>query len=432
MTNDAALIHSIGSVRVSRLANGLRVATDSIPQVESVTLGIWVGVGTRHEPVRINGVSHLLEHMAFKGTRRRDATAIAEEIEAVGGHLNAYTSRECTAYYARVLKEDIGVGLDILSDILQHSVFDGEELNREREVVVQEILQSLDTPDDIIFDRFQQVAYPDQAIGRPVLGTTDSVRSMTSDVVGGYLRGTYAPDRMVVAASGNLDHDRFVAAVAEAFDSLPVPAAPSTDPGLYRGGEFREERSLEQVHVVLGFNSLSHLDRDYYAASVFSILHGGGMSSRLFQEVREKRGLAYSVYSFINAYDDTGLYGIYAGTGREDVPDLIDLLCAETKGLADAAPTMAEVDRAKAQLRAGLLMGLESTSGRCEQLARNLLTHGRPLTTAELTAEVDAVTPEKCQEIAKAMLSSDPTLAVIGPLDGVPGVDRVRERLGSN
>src|SRR5258708_3297504 len=271
----------------------------------------------RHEPAAINGVGHLLQHMAFKGTERASALAIAEEIEAVGGHLNAYTSREHTAYYAKVLKEDAPLAVDILADILQHSVFDPEELDRERTVILQEIGQAIDTPDDIIFDLFQERAYPDQAMGRPVLGRADIIGRIGRDTVAAYLHENYAAPRMVLAAAGNIDHDSLVAHAERVFAALPRVSAARTEPAIYVGGELREQRDLEQVHVALGFNGLAYTDPDHYAASVLSTALGGGMSSRLFQEIREKRGLVYTIYSFAHGYRDSGVFGVYAGTGPD-------------------------------------------------------------------------------------------------------------------
>ncbi|MBK1677603.1 peptidase M16, partial [Rhodospirillum rubrum] len=396
------------SVRVTRLPGGLTVATDFVPSVESLTLGAWVATGTRHEAPAVNGVSHLLEHMAFKGTRKRSARQIAEEIEAVGGHLNAYTSRENTAYYARVLREDEDVALDILGDILQHSTFDPTELGREREVVVQEIYQAIDTPDDIIFDHFQETAFPDQALGRPVLGTEKVVRGLTREIVDGYMRAHYAPERTVVAAAGRIDHDAFVAKVTDHFSALPGRGIPAEEPGRYAGGVFREERDLEQVHIVLGFEGIRHGDDDYYAASVLSTLHGGGMSSRLFQEIRENRGLAYSIYSFSSSYQDTGLYAIYAGTSEKEAAELIPVLCDETARLADSL-TEVEVARARAQLKASILMALESTSSRCEQMARQIQVYGRPIGIDEVVAKLDGVTIDQVAACARRIFTRPPT-----------------------
>src|SRR5882672_11772598 len=323
------------TTQLSTLTNGLRVATDRVDTVDTVSLGIWIDVGTRHEPAAINGVAHLLEHMAFKGTERRSALAIAEEIEAVGGHLNAYTSRESTAYYAKVLKEDVLLALDILSDILQHSIFDPDELERERAVILQEIGQANDTPDDIIFDYFQECAYPDQAMGRPVLGRPEIIRRLGRDAVLGYLRDHYRARRMVLAAAGHLDHERIVDLAEELLGGMPADRSTTTEPARYIGGDRREHRDLEQLHLVMGFPGPALDHPDYYAAAVLSTAFGGGMSSRLFQEVREKRGLVYTIHSFAHGYRDGGLFGIYAGTGEEEAGELVPVLCEETMRLTD-------------------------------------------------------------------------------------------------
>src|SRR5437870_1056841 len=337
------------TTQLSTLTNGLRVATDRVDTVDTVSLGIWIDVGTRHEPAEINGVAHFLEHMAFKGTERRSALAIAEEIEAVGGHLNAYTSRESTAYYAKVLKEDIPLALDILSDILQYSTFDQEELERERTVILQEIGQANDTPDDIIFDHFQECAYPDQAMGRPVLGSPDIIRELRRDAVVGYLRDHYGARKMVLAAAGNLEHGRLVDLAERLLSDLPAERPASTEAARYTGGDRREERDLEQLHLVLGFPGVVLGDPDYYAASVLSTAFGGGMSSRLFQEIREKRGLVYAIQSFVHGYRDGGLFGIYAGTGEAEAAELVPALCEQTLQL-EAGLSLVELNRAKAQM----------------------------------------------------------------------------------
>jgi predicted Zn-dependent peptidase len=421
-------MNSLDGVRVTVLDNGLRVATDVMPSVETVSLGVWAEVGTRHEPPEINGVAHLLEHMAFKGTEKRSARAIAEEIEAVGGHLNAYTSRENTAYYAKLLAADLPLGLDIIADILQHSVFDPEELARERAVVLQEIGQAEDTPDDIIFDRFQETAFPDQAIGRPVLGTASIVGGMAAGTIRDYMRRHYSADRLVLAAAGQVDHDRLVDLAAGAFDGLPRRSDDAVEQADYRGGDFREDRDLEQAHIVLGFSGVDHLDPDHYPVSVFSTLFGGGMSSRLFQEVREKRGLVYSIYSFASSYRDGGLFGIYAGTGEREVAELMPLICDELVKVGDTVGDD-EVARARAQLRAGLLMSRESTGSRCEQLAQQLMVFGRPVGAAEIVGRIEAVDRAAVAGAARRLLASAPTLAALGPIDRVEPLARLRDRL---
>jgi predicted Zn-dependent peptidase len=409
------------TTQISILANGLRVATDRIDTVDTVSLGIWVDVGTRHEPADINGVAHFLEHMAFKGTDRRTALAIAEEIEAVGGHLNAYTSRESTAYYAKMLKEDVPLALDILSDILQNSTFEPEEMERERAVILQEIGQANDTPDDIVFDHFQECAYPAQAMGRPVLGRSEIIS---------YLRNNYGARRMVLAAAGHLDHDRVALLADDLFGGLPAERPVTTEPACYAGGDRREQRDLEQLHLVLGFPGVVLGDPDYYAASVLSTAFGGGMSSRLFQEIREKRGLVYAIHTFVHGYRDSGLFGIYAGTGEMEAAELVPAICTEAIRLEDGL-TPVELDRAKAQMKAGLLMSLESTSARCEQLAQHLLIHGTPFDPPEIVGRIEAVDDAAIRRVVAHWRSAPPTLAALGPLGRLEEFDRIRDRLAA-
>jgi predicted Zn-dependent peptidase len=416
------------SVQVTRLANGMRVVTDWMESVETVSIGVWVDVGTRHEPAAINGVAHVLEHMAFKGTERRSALDIAAEIEAVGGHVNAYTSREHTAYYAKVLKADVGLAVDILSDILQHAAFDATELERERTVILQELGQAQDTPDDIIYDLFQERAYPDQPMGQPVLGRADIIKSLNRDAVANYMKTNYAAPGMLLVAAGNITHDVLVAMAERSFTALNAKSEARTEPGHYEGGEHRELRELEQVHVLLGFPGFPFTDRDYFAASVVSTAFGGGMSSRLFQEVREKRGLAYSIYSFSHSYSDGGIFGIYAGTGEDEAADLMPVLRDELRQLIEGL-TSEELARARAQLKAGLLMSLEGTTARCEQQASHMLIHGRPLDPQELVKHIDAVDEDAAMRVARRIIAGKPTLAALGPVRKLEKLELFAERL---
>ena len=418
------------TARLSTLSNGLRVASDRIETVDTVSLGLWVDVGTRHEPPEKNGVAHFLEHMAFKGTRRRSAQAIAEEIEAVGGHLNAYTSRESTAYYAKVLKEDLPLALDILADILQNSTFDPAELERERAVILQEIGQAYDTPDDIIFDHFQECAYPEQAMGRPVLGRPDIVRSLDRAAVVHYLAEHYGARHMVLAAAGHLDHESLLGLAEQLLAGLPPERPVRPEPALYQGGERREERDLEQLHLILGFPAPPLGDRDYYAAAVLSTAFGGGMSSRLFQEIRERRGLVYAIHSFVHGYRDGGLFGIYAGTGEAEAAELAPALASEAKKL-DEGLSPVELGRAKAQMKAGLLMSLESTAARCEQLAQHLLVHGTPFEPPEIVRRIEAVDDAAIARVLGLWRSAPPTLVALGPLGRLEDFARLRARLGA-
>ena len=304
------------SIQVTRLASGLTVVTEQMDRVETISLGAYVAAGTRDETEAENGASHFLEHMAFKGTERRSAMQIAEAVEDVGGHINAYTAREQTAYYVKLLKEDLALGADIIGDIVTHSTFAPEELERERGVILQEIGQANDTPDDIVFDHFQETAYPDQPMGRPTLGREAGIGAMGRDVLTGYMRRHYTTGNLVVAAAGALEHGRVVDLVTQHFADLPRGEPLKPVPGLYGGGEFREERDLDQVHIVLGFPAMGYADPDFYPSMLLSTLLGGGMSSRLFQEIRERRGLVYSIYSFTAPSMDGGLFAIYAGTGE--------------------------------------------------------------------------------------------------------------------
>ena len=402
------------TVTVTELPNGLRVVSDTMDQVETVSLGAWVEVGARDEDADINGISHLLEHMAFKGTQRRDAKAIAEEIENVGGHLNAYTTRESTAYYAKIMKEDMPLAVDIIADILQHSVMDSTELSREQDVIVQEINQSFDTPDDVVFDYFQETAFPDQALGRPVLGTADLVRAMTPDTLLGYMGKHYSATGMVFAAAGNLDHQRLVDLAEDAFDSLPEPTNGGHEQARYVGGDSHQTRDLEQAHVLVGLEGMAFDDPDFYAASVMSTVLGGGMSSRLFQEIREKRGMAYAIYAYLQCYTDGGLFGVYAGTDKSQVEELVPLIFAQIKeisgGLLDT-----EIARARAQIKAGILMSLESTTSRSEQLARQMVVFKKPLSIEDTIAKVEAVDEDAIKRVAERLLASPPTLTTLGP-----------------
>ncbi|RED48640.1 M16 family metallopeptidase [Aestuariispira insulae] len=415
-------------VRTSTLSNGLRVITDRMDSVESVCIGVWVGTGSRAETAPINGTAHFLEHMAFKGTTRRSALDIAMEVEAVGGHFNAYTSRENTAYYMKVLRGDVGLAVDILGDILQNPSFIEAEFERERGVILQEIGQSLDTPDDIIFDYFQETAFPDQAIGRPILGTAPLIRDFQRQTLIDFMKARYQARNMVLVASGAVDHDMIVAQAEEAFANLTNDPVPEIDKGRYQGGDFRKERDCEQVHLLLGFDGVTYGGPDHFDAHMLSTLLGDGMSSRLFQEVREKRGLVYSIYSFSSAFSDCGLFGIYAGTGEEEVRELIPVVCDVLSSLPEDL-TEEEISRARAQLKSSLLMGLESTSGRADQLGTQMLSYGRALSMDEIITKIDACTRDSVASLAGRLFRGTPTLAATGPLSHLESHDQLTARL---
>lgn len=419
------------SAEITTLPNGLRVVSEEMPHLETAALGVWVDAGSRYESRAINGVSHMLEHMAFKGTERRNALAIVAEIERAGGHLNAYTGREQTAYTARILREDLGLALDILADILQHSTFDAAELERERGVVLQEIAQVNDTPDDLVFDRFQEAAYPEQPLGRSILGPAEVVANLKRETLADYMRAHYGAPRMVVAAAGPFEHGRLVAEAERLFGGLGAGATAAKEPARYEGGVALDERPLEQVHLVMGFDGLDFHDPDYYALAVLSTLLGGGMSSRLFQEVREKRGLAYSVFTFTASYADGGLFGVYAGTAPHQTDELVPVLCEELNRATEPAAEE-EIVSARNQLKAGLLMSLESPAARAERLARQLLIFGRAIPTPEIVARIDAVDAAALVRVAWRLLGSGrPTIAAIGPVTGLEDYERIRSRLAA-
>lgn len=402
------------SVEVTRLPSGLRIVSESRPQLQTVAVGMWVDIGARHEPLKLNGITHCLEHMLFKGTKRRSARDIAAEIEAVGGQMNAYTSRDNTTYYARVMKDDLPLAFDVLADIILNSQCDDHELTREKEVILQEIGQALDTPDDIVFDHLQDAAFRDQAIGRSILGTAESVRSFSSADLRSYLTTNYTASNIVVSAVGNLEHKQLVALAEEKLADLKSGEASKATGARFTGGDIREKRDLEQVHVTAAWPGVSFQDENYYAMQVYSTILGGGMSSRLFQEVRENRGLAYSVYSFTSSHQDVGMLGIYAGTGPEMAEGMMPVIKGEMEALTKG-PTDEEFKIAVAQLKSGLVMALEATTSRMEQMGRQMLVFDRLIPIEEMIGNVEAVTPEDVARTAGQVLDqSDIAMAIVG------------------
>lgn len=415
---------------MTRLPGGLRVITDTVPGVHTVAVGAWVGVGTRNEDMVNNGVAHLVEHMVFKGTPTRNAQEIAEIVENVGGHFNAYTSREITSFHVHLMKEDVGLALDVVGDIVQNATLPDDELERERHVVLQEIGMCHDTPDDLIFDNYYEAAYPDQALGAPILGTTEIISNMDRSVLVDHIRRFYTPSRIVVSAAGAVDHDEFCAQVAESFDSLYPDIRQGKVAAYYEGGEHRMEKDLEQSHVMLGFEGISRLSDEYYTAQALSTLLGGGISSRLFQEIREKRGLCYSIFSFHSAYQDSGQFAIYAGTGPKDVKELVPVLCDEVMKVTENV-SEEELARAKAQMRASLLMGRESMMTRADQQAKYLLHREDILNEEKMIAAVDAVDLAAVRAVAKKIFSGPPTVAALGPLSHMESHNKITKRLAA-
>jgi predicted Zn-dependent peptidase len=415
-------------VRLTRLANGFTVATEAMDHLATATLGVWVGAGSRHEREREHGLSHLLEHMAFKGTQRRSARQIAEDVENVGGDINAATSTEQTFYSARVLGENVGLALDVLGDILMNSVFDGAELAREKGVILQEYAAVEDTPDDLVSDVFMETAFAGQAIGRPILGRPETITSFDADAIRAFIAREYTPGRMVLAAAGAVEHEAVVAAAEASFGTLAACGASETAPASYVGGERRLKRKLEQANVLLGLPGCSFRDPRFYALHMFAQVLGGGLTSRLWHEVRETRGLAYGIDAFHWPFSDCGLFGIGAGTSASDLAELMDVAidCARqaTLDIDDV-----EIARAKAQLKVALLASLETPGGRIERNARQLLAFGRVIPSEEVVARVDAVTVEEVRQAGAELLAGTPTLAAIGPIKGIPPMPAIARRL---
>ena len=420
-------------VECTRLQSGLTVVTENMPHLESVALGVWIKSGSRDETTDEHGIAHLLEHMAFKGTARRSARDIAEQIENVGGEVNAATSTETTSYYARILQDDVPLAVDILADILTESSFDEDELQREKHVILQEIGAADDTPDDVVFDKFAETAFADQPVGRPILGTPETVLSFTPDQIRAYLGRNYTTDRMFVVGAGALDHDSFVRQVEDRFASLPQKPDTSAiaEIARYTGGEVREDRDLMDAQVLLGFEGKAYHARDFYCSQILANILGGGMSSRLFQEVREHRGLCYSVYAFHWGFSDTGIFGVHAATGGENLPQLMPVIIEELRK-SSMNIEQQEIDRARAQIRAQLLMGQESPAARAGQIARQMMLYGRPIPNEELMERLSGITVERLTDLAgRLFFDTVPTLSAIGPLEKLAPINDILSGLTS-
>ncbi len=414
--------------RLTTLPNGLRIVTEHMPGLKSASAGVWVMAGGRHERVEQNGIAHFLEHMAFKGTKRRTALQIAEEIEDVGGYINAYTSREMTAYYARVLEADVAMALDVIGDIVLNPAFDRKEIEVERHVILQEIGQALDTPDDIVFDWLQEVSYPDQPFGRTILGPQERVSAFSRADLQRFVKENYGPGQMILAAAGAVDHDAIVAQAEAIFGGLKARKQHDFQPAVFEGTERREIKDLEQVHFAMAFDAPGYRHPDVYTAQVYAMTMGGGMSSRLFQKIREERGLCYSIFAQSGAYEDAGQITLYAGTSTEEIGALTQLTVDELKRAADDM-SEAEVARARAQIKAGMLMGLESPSSRAERIARLLAIYGRVPDVDEAVARIDAVSTADVRRYAGELTTTGAALALYGPVEGAPSLDDIRARL---
>jgi predicted Zn-dependent peptidase len=417
------------SVEVTTLKSGINVVTDTMPHLETASLGVWVASGSRDERHNEHGISHFLEHMAFKGTRRRSARQIAEEIEAVGGDLNAATGAESTIYHARVLKADVPLALDVLADILSEPNFERDEVIREQGVIVQEIGAVADTPDDLVFEHLNAIAFPDQSLGRSILGTATTVRSFDGRILRDYLARNYRAPDMVVAAAGAVDHAAVVADVERRFASFTGPASPLPEPARFGGGSHVEKRELEQVHIAMALPGIAVTDPTLYSLEAFTNILGGGMSSRLFQEARERRGLCYSIYSVHMPYSDIGMFCLYAGTDAADTAELMRVIVGEIAGAADTI-SEPEVARAKAQMKASLLMALESSGARINQLARQMISYGRPLAVAELVEKVEAITVDSARAAGRALIARGKmATSVLGLGSGLESAAAIAETL---
>ena len=407
-------------VRRTALPNGLRIVTEPLDGVPSVTIGIWVESGSRFEPPHLGGISHFLEHLLFKGTERRSAAQIAEEMDAVGGVLNAFTGKEYTCYYARVLAEHAPLAMDLLADLFLHSRLDADEIDRERSVVLQEISQSEDTPDDYIHDLFNSHYWPGHPLGRPVCGTSATVQALDRGQFVDFLGARYRPDRLIIAAAGNVTHETIEAWAARDFAALSGSASlvdggpPAPQPGIAV-----TEKALEQVHLCLGVPGIAQGAGERYAAYLLNTVLGGGMSSRLFQEIRERRGHAYSVYSFLSSYRDAGYLGIYVGTSPQWVEDVVTVIARELAAVARDGLRPDELARAKTQLKGNMLLGLETSDSRMSRVAKNEIYYQRDVAIAELSAGIDKVSNDDIVALATRLARPDGrALTLLGDLGG--------------
>jgi predicted Zn-dependent peptidase len=412
-----------GLVRRTTLPGGLRVITEQVPGVRSVAFGVWVNVGSRDETGTQMGSAHYLEHLLFKGTHKRSALDISASIEAVGGDLNAFTTKEYTCYYARVLDVDLPLAIDVVCDVVTDALIRTEDVEGERGVILEEIAMHEDDPTDVVHDDFAAVMFGDTPLGRPVLGTIETISGISRRSINAFYRRTYRPESMVIAAAGNLDHDTVVRQVRAAFQSVLDPSVEARAartvrrPRAHEAGVSVTKRPTEQAHLVLGVPGITRSDPRRYALSILSTALGGGMSSRLFQEVREKRGLAYSVYSYAQGYSDDGMFGVYVGCLPAKVDTVLDVCLTQLQAVADHGLTDEEILRGKGQVRGGTVLGQEDTGARMTRIAKSEL-HDDPLLSIDgLLAHVDAVTPEDVRSIAHDLLTAPATLAVIGPFD---------------
>lgn len=413
-----------------KLPNGLTILFDTMPQVESVSIRILFKVGSRNEQDSIQGISHILEHMLFKGTNKRSAQDIASEFDAIGGYLNAYTGKERTVYHAKVLKDDLGTAIDILSDIIIESVYDQDEFAREKKVICQEISDAEDNPEDVLFDALFKQTFPDHQIGNPIAGTHESVLSCTRDDLVKYFSKYCSPVNAFLSISGNFNSEEVLKLISDKFTSwenISTGIDPYTLPQ-YVGGDIRINKPIEQAHIALVFNGVSVMDKDYYIHQIAAIIAGGSMSSRLFQEVREKRGLAYSISAFATNYSDCGIWGIYGSTDPKSLNELVNVSIDELKKMTQDI-TEKEIKIAKAQIKASLLMAMESSGSRAEKLVNNLSIFGRIISNEEIVTKIEGITVEDVQNCIKSLLSTVSTVSAVGQIDNLQSYDSIISRL---
>jgi predicted Zn-dependent peptidase len=392
------------------------VATDRIDNFETASVGIFVNIGSVNETPEQSGASHFLEHMAFKGTSKRTALEISRAIESVGGYMNAYTGNEVTAFYAKVLKDDVRLAVDIIMDIIQDPKFDQKEFEKEQSVIIQEIHRLNDSPDSLIFDLFQEKCFDGESLGKSILGPEENILAFKPHDLAEYIRLKYSTGKMILCASGNVDHSEIVGLASEFSSKMSNFEVEEPEVQLYKGGFISKRKELEQTHIVLGFEGTAHTAADRYDLSVLSTVLGGGMSSRLFQEVREKRGLVYTIYTDSSSNKDTGTFCVYAGCADQKAEEVINVISSELKEIENTL-TDDEVLKAKTQIKAAILMGTESSASRIQTAAIHFITEGEFPTPQEMATRVDLVTRESVKKVAGKVFSTRPTLAVIGSRD---------------
>jgi predicted Zn-dependent peptidase len=413
--------------KLTTLDNGLRIVTHHMASVKSVSFGVFNNAGSRDETEDINGTAHFLEHMAFKGTKTRSAEEITQTVADVGGFINAFTSKETTTYVTRLLAENLNIGVDIISDILQNSTFESKGFEKERGVILEEIAMYEDDPFSKVNEQWNITAFPDQPIGRYIGGTKEIIQSIKRETIADFMQNYYHPKKMVFTAAGLVDHDEFVDMIVKSTPNLPQGKADSRIKGFYKGGEYREEKKLEQINMRLGFDGLDYHDDDYESLWIYSVLIGGGQTSRLFQEIREKRGLAYQIGSDYSPFSDCGSFDVFAGTGKDKITELLPVLCDELINSAKNI-TEEEITRAKTQIKSSMIMSLESSSSNATTAAYQLLRYNRLIDMEEDIEKINNVSKESIEKVVQKMLQSKPTIASIGPIKNLEKLENIQSR----